>query len=277
MNTHNLFFYIHYCNCRKFNGAAGYSKKISKTIPHHEIAFFTGEKGSITAEKKRYPVKGGMLFYICPNVTHTIEIDAAEPESFLSVHFSYAQVNLDDNQWEIRAAAENLPLHTVQELKDGYQIQAVFKELVDGWNAKLPGYELVAEALLRQLIFAIFQNIKQQNRNNYAISLKIEKIIQYMQQKINHPVTLAELAALVQLSPAYLSRAFKDATGYSVIAFFNKMKIDKAKELMSEGNQKVKEAAQALGFTDEFYFSRTFKKIAGISPSEYYRQNVHGV
>ncbi|WP_310941691.1 AraC family transcriptional regulator [Clostridium estertheticum] len=43
-----------------------------------------------------------------------------------------------------------------------------------------------------------------------------------------------------------------------------------------EGDKKVKEVAQILGFTDEFYFSRIFKKIEGISPSEFYHRNVHG-
>jgi YesN/AraC family two-component response regulator len=90
-------------------------------------------------------------------------------------------------------------------------------------------------------------------------------------------VTLTELSELVQLSPTYLSRVFKETTEYSVIEFFNKMKIDKAKELIIEGNKMVREVAQILGFTDEFYFSRIFKKIEGISPSEYYNKNVHEV
>ena len=76
----------------------------------------------------------------------------------------------------------------------------------------------------------------------------------------------------MQLSSAYLSRVFKETTGYSVIEFFNKIKVDKAKELIIEGDKKVKEVAQILGFTDEFYFSRIFKKIEGISPSEFYHQ-----
>ena len=80
-----------------------------------------------------------------------------------------------------------------------------------------------------------------------------------------------------KLSPTYLSRTFKETTGYSVIEFFNKIKIDKAKELIIEGNKKIKEVAQTLGFTDEFYFSRIFKRIEGISPSEFYSKNVHGV
>ncbi|MNN92612.1 HTH-type transcriptional activator Btr [compost metagenome] len=79
------------------------------------------------------------------------------------------------------------------------------------------------------------------------------------------------------MSSTYLSRAFKEITEYTVIEFFNKLKVDKAKDMILEGDKKIKEVAQALGITDEFYFSRLFKKIEGISPSEFYSKNVHDV
>ena len=276
MKINDLFFHIHYCNCRQINEPGRYPSKITRTIKHHELIFITGGKGSIIFEKRRYPVKEGMLFYICPDVVHSINPDTEEPICFLSVHFSYARVSYNDSKWDIKNDVKMLSLHPVQELKDYYHIEDIFKKLVDNWNAKQPGYEFITKTFLQQLFIAIYQNIKKQNQN-YGTSLKIEKIIQYMHQNINNRVTLTELSELVQLSSTYLSRAFKETTGYSVIEFFNKIKIDKAKELIIEGNKRVKEVAQELGFTDEFYFSRIFKRMEGISPSEYYSKNVHGV
>lgn len=276
MNIHKLFFYIHYCNCRQFSEPARYPSKITRTIQHHELVFVTGGKGRIIIGKKSYQVKEGMLFYVCPDIPHFIEKDVEEPMCFLSVHFSYARVSFNDNKWDIKNAAEMLSLHPGQELKDYYHIENIFKKLVYSWNEKQPGYEFITKTLLQQLLIAIYQNITKQNRN-YSTTLKVEKVIQYMHQNINNRVTLTELSELVQLSSTYLSRAFKASTGYSVIEFFNKIKIDKAKELIIEGNKRVKEVAQALGFTDEFYFSRIFKRIEGISPSEYYSRNVHEV
>ncbi|MBP2630369.1 MAG: btr 2 [Firmicutes bacterium] len=272
----NLFFHIHYCKHRKLNKNEKYLGKITRTLQHHEIVFFTEGKGNIIIEKKRYSVKEGMLFYICPDVLHSIEMDTEKPVCFLSVHFSYAHVGFNESKWTIRDEVKMLPLHSAQELKNHYPIEDIFKKLVDSWNEKLPGYEFITKTLLQQLLIAIFQNMRKQNRN-YSISLKIEKIIQYMHQNINNRVTLPELSEMVHLSSFYLSRTFKESTGYSVIEYFNKMKIDKAKELIIDGNKKVKEVAQELGFSDEFYFSRIFKKIEGISPSEFYSKNIHGI
>ncbi len=272
----NLFFYIHYCNCRQLNEPGKYRSKVTRTLQHHELAFFTGGKGSIFVENKRYPVKKGMLFYICPDVLHTIDLHSEESVGVLTVHFSYAQVSFNDSKWAIRDEVKMLPLHPAQELQDYCQIEDIFKKLVDSWNAKLPGYEFISKTWLQQLLIAIFQNVRKKNQN-YSASSKVEKIIEYMHQNVNNKVTLTELSEMVHLSSFYLSRAFKNTTGYSVIEYFNKIKIDKAKELIIEGDKKVKEVAQALGFTDEFYFSRIFKKIEGISPSEFYSKNVHGV
>lgn len=106
--------------------------------------------------------------------------------------------------------------------------------------------------------------------------MQIDRIIEYMRQNINRKITLEELSGIAGLSTFYLSRAFKDATGYPIIAYFNKMKTDKAKEMLIEGNKKVKEVAYELGYTNEFYFSRIFKRIEGLSPSEFYSKNVYG-
>jgi AraC-type DNA-binding domain-containing proteins len=275
MNLKNLFFHIHYCKNRKFDATGGYPKRITRTLQHHELILITGEKGSITWERKKYSIKDGMLLYICPDVLHSMEVGTEGPGFFFSVHFSFVGVCFNDNGWDINNRVERLPLYPIQVLPDSYPIQDAFKKLTDSWNDKQPGYEFVARTLLEQLLIVIYQNTQKQNQN-YGASLKVEKIIDFMHQNINSQITLAELAELVQLSPAYLSRAFKEATEYSVIEYFNKMKIDKAKELLIEGNKKVKEVARILGFTDEFYFSRIFKKIEGLSPSEFYSKNVHG-
>ncbi|MDQ0493878.1 AraC family transcriptional regulator [Paenibacillus brasilensis] len=276
MNINKLFFHIHYCNSSKFKETGRYPRKFTRTLSHHEFVLVTEGAGNIVIGGKTYPLKQGMLFYISPGVMHSLDPDTKDPPCFLTVHFSYAQVNFNDGQWDITDEPRMLPLHAAQELKDAYSVQDLFHKLVDCWDGKLPGYELMSRTLLQQLGIAIFQSVRKQQWSG-SNSRKMEKIIQYMHQHVSSKITLTELSEMVQLSPTYLSRTFKDTTGYAVIEFFNKIKIDKAKELLIEGDKKVKEVAQALGFTDEFYFSRLFKRMEGISPSEYYSKNVHGV
>lgn len=274
MNINNLFFHLHYCNSRQRNEVLKYSHKINKIIQHHELLLITEGKGQIILRNKKYQVKEGTMLYLCPNVEYTVEIDPQDSFCFMSVHFSYATVGFNGDKWGIDKENDMLPLDFVQTLKDYYQVGSIFKRLVEDWSKKLPGYEFITKALLQQLLFEILQNIKK-NSQNYSASVKVEKIIEYMRQNINTRLTISHLSDLMQLSPTYLSGIFKATTGYSIIKFFNKIKVDKAKELIIEGDKKVKEVAKILGFTDEFYFSRIFKKIEGISPSEFYRSNIH--
>lgn len=275
MNINNLFFHLYYCNCRQPDGVVKYSSRINRTLQHHELLLVTGGKGYIRVPHKSYQLKEGTLIYLCPNVQYSINVDSVEPISFFSVHFSYATVGFDNDKWDITEENETLSLEFVQNLKDYYLVNNVFKELIENWMEKLPNYEFIAKALFQKLIYEIFQNIKN-NNENYSASLKVDKVIEYMRLNIKNKITLTELSELVRLSPAYLSKVFKEITGYSVIEFFNRIKIDKAKELIIDGDKKIKEVAQILGFTDEFYFSRIFKKIEGISPLEFYHKNVHG-
>ncbi|MFT8350191.1 AraC family transcriptional regulator [Clostridium saccharoperbutylacetonicum] len=274
MNISNLFFHIHYCNMKQFNKSLKYKFKNTRTLKHHEVGLIIGAKGNIRIENKKHKINEGILFYISPDVTYFIELDIEKAAYFMTVHFSYANVIFNDSIWNIKNESEILPLHPVQELKDYCHIGEIFKKLVSNWYEKLPNYEFVTKNLLEQLIFEVSESIKEQ-RHNYLTDLKIEKVIKYMNQNVNKKITVAELSQLVRLSLTYLSEAFKDATGYSIIKFFNKMKIDKAKELIIEGDKKIKEVAGLLGFSDEFYFSRMFKNIEGISPSEFYSRNVY--
>ena len=232
-------------------------------------------RGILYLKIKSINLRKLQLLYLRPNVQYSLELDEDEPFCALAVQFSYIKVSFNSNKWDIADGIDTLPLDSVQVLKDYYQINNVFNKLVEIWTLKLPGYEFITRTLLQQLLIEIYQN-KKNNRTNYSTSLKVEKIIEYMRREINNRLTLDDLSDLVQLSPAYLSRVFKETTGYSVIEFFNKIKVDEAKKLIIEGDKKVREVAQILGFTDEFYFSRLFKKIEGINPSEFYRKNVHG-
>ncbi|ANS74709.1 AraC family transcriptional regulator [Paenibacillus yonginensis] len=279
MNINNLFFHIHYCNSKQSQDGQSMPIKLSRTLHHHELVLLSEAQGIFNIDKKEYKLQDGMLLYIAPNIAYTLEIDSDHPVRLMTVHFSYTRVNLGEEGWGLAEERQALPLQPARQPKDFYLLEDAFRKLCESWYGKLPGYEFTSRTLLQQLFITIYQGLKQDRQNllNYSSSLKVEKIITYMHEHLSGKIMLAELSELVQLSPAYLSRTFKELTGYSVIEFFNKLKMDKAKEMLIEGNPKIKEVAGALGFQDEFYFSRLFKKSEGLSPSEFYSKNVHGV
>jgi transcriptional regulator GlxA family with amidase domain len=101
------------------------------------------------------------------------------------------------------------------------------------------------------------------------VARKIEQSISYMLQHINQPLQVATLAAAVNVSPSHYSALFKSWTGSSPIDYFIHLRMQQACRLFDSTSLNVKEVATALGYDDPFYFSRTFKTVHGVAPSEY--------
>jgi len=91
----------------------------------------------------------------------------------------------------------------------------------------------------------------------------------YVEQRLDRAVSVPEVAHYVMLSPNYLSSAFREETGLSLGHYIKSRRVDAAKELLATTTRSVKDIAYALGFNDPYTFSRTFKTVAGLSPSEF--------
>ena len=90
----------------------------------------------------------------------------------------------------------------------------------------------------------------------------------YIQQHYEKSLTLEEVAEVVQFSPHYFSKLFKERCGKSFIDYVTEVRVERAKELMEKGKS-VKEICFHVGYKDPNYFSRVFRRNTGFSPTEY--------
>ncbi len=96
----------------------------------------------------------------------------------------------------------------------------------------------------------------------------IDRILEYIDKNYNKDIGLTELSEMVGMNPAYLSVLFKDTVGKSYIKYLTALRMEKACKLLAEGN-KVSAVAAMVGISDVHYFSESFKKNIGQTPSEY--------
>lgn len=97
--------------------------------------------------------------------------------------------------------------------------------------------------------------------------------IAYIREHYMEPIGLSDVAQCCNVSPEYLSRIFKEETGVKFVDFLANFRISVGKRMLATGNYKVAEVAEAAGFSDQKYFQKVFKKICGISPAEYKKEN----
>lgn len=98
----------------------------------------------------------------------------------------------------------------------------------------------------------------------------LQAAARYIQEHIDGSLSLAEVAQVVAVSPAYLSQIFSQTVG-GFVEYINQQRINMACEYMRDPTMRVYEIALRVGFRDEKYFSKVFKKMTGMSPSEYRR------
>ena len=109
-----------------------------------------------------------------------------------------------------------------------------------------------------------FSSEKDNYKNHVVTNVKA-----YINRNLDQKLSLNEVAAAFDISPAYLSKLFGKYSELGFVNYVNYAKINAAKEMLRESNDKVYEIAAKLGFESAFYFSKVFKKIEGCSPREY--------
>ena len=104
---------------------------------------------------------------------------------------------------------------------------------------------------------------------DYKVGGLTRRAKEYIKANYAKSITLEDVAREINVSPQYLSRLFKEETGENFIDYLTGIRIRIAKSLLEGDEMSVKEICYSTGYSDPNYFSRTFKKIVGSTPTEY--------
>ena len=116
-------------------------------------------------------------------------------------------------------------------------------------------------------ISAAAENISQKEKKQ-ASSL-VEKASAYIQSHFAGELSLDDVSREINISPYYFSKLFKEETGENFVEYVTRIRIEHAKELLMQPDYSIKSICVESGFHDPNYFSRIFKKLTGLTPSEY--------
>lgn len=113
------------------------------------------------------------------------------------------------------------------------------------------------------------QKTKQRDFEGGLDTYKLQIVINYINDYLSRDLHLAELANLVQISPYYFSRLFKQSIGVTAHQYVIQCRIEKAKQLLKTQDLSLTYISQQVGFHDQSHFSKTFCKIVGLTPKKY--------
>ena len=147
------------------------------------------------------------------------------------------------------------------------EVKAAPWELMRGYQ-QLYGFEEVFDWLIDNCR-KIMERYEETQKNQEARPIRLAK--QYINENYNKAISLESVSNHIGFNPAYFSSMFKKATGQNFMEYVIEIRILNARNLLVQTNQDVAEIAAKVGYTDLKYFSRIFKKMTNLTPSEYRR------
>ncbi|MFV0414102.1 MAG: helix-turn-helix domain-containing protein [Oscillospiraceae bacterium] len=151
------------------------------------------------------------------------------------------------------------------------------KQLERSINAP-PGSEQMVKLCLESLLIELYRNgqqpAAQPQRPTSLIKEKtqqdfIDNVVTYMESNMHKRLTLADICRDNLVGRSHLQKIFREKTGGGAMEYFGRLKIEAAKRMIREGKRNFTEVSAALGYNSIHYFSRHFKKVTGMTPSEY--------
>lgn len=222
--------------------------------------FFYIVKGCFYIDDGRGEMKfsAGQIVYLPYNVTYRSRWDTAEEGKYLSVNFV-----LNDAGGNMISLNEHICL-LVTDRKN--ELLNLFSEIHEKWTTGSYGYKLETRSLFYEILYRISVNAEHSSLKSSRN--KIYRAILYLENNYMSDITASELADMINVKECMFRRSFKAEKGMSPVKYRNMLRLKKAYEMLSSGEFSVLEAAMLTSFDDAGYFSKLFKSMYGISPSQ---------
>lgn len=258
--------------------------------PYSRIYLITEGFGVIRLHGRTIELHPGNL-YLIPCFT---KIDMACPNSFRHyyIHFTARiETGLDilsifECRHQVEAARHNigpalferlLTLNPDRQLFEYDARKPIYPKALDRAHQldekKSPANLLETNALMRLLLSVFFADCDQPQTHNTLHGLtRFGAVLEYIRRHLNGTITIEDLAEIAGLNPTYFSNLFSRYMGIPPVQYINKQRIEEAQRLLFSTDDTLYKIARTVGFSDEYYFSRIFKKIVGIAPDHYRKQ-----
>ncbi|NLL79340.1 MAG: AraC family transcriptional regulator [Clostridiales bacterium] len=234
-----------------------------------ELFFVTGGLGQFRIENQTYPVENNRLIIVNPHVEHT-EI------SFHSSPLEYIVLGVEGFELSV-SEEQNGQFCIVNFSNIRETILCWLQNMLREIEIKKTGYEIVCQNLLEILVILLMRQTKsaatlapiRHNPSRLCASVR-----RYIESHYKENITLDMLAEMVHVSKYHMVHAFTEEYGISPISHLNSCRLKESRQLLETTDYSLSTISRLLGFSSPSYFSQSFRRAEGISPTEY-RKKIH--
>lgn len=257
-----------------------------RVIPDSQLFYVVSGSAELIIGGKTYGIRSGECVHYGPECPH--ELFAAEGTDYYSIHFHWRHESTAPVHpgLSIRAAGREesagRPLHPAPDIPPYGPtalpthftvtgLEPVLTKIVKEYELEQPGYGAALRGLMTQTVTDIFRQLLNVRAASSVSGGKIEPAIAAMREEPGRNWTVTELAAMCGYHPIHFSKLFKEEIGLLPKQYVIGERIKQAKRALLQG-EKIEVLAERLGFTSIHYFSHRFKKLTGLTPTEFRMQ-----
>lgn len=236
---------------------------MGKPKPSHTLLWFKNCRAKITdINGEVLIVEKNQVAFMSKGIEYTVEFFDTAPNQDDSIVFHFQLKNMD-NEEITPTFSPQICIKNVDTTM-AYLIESAAEE----FNKNIVCIPIITSVIYQMLGLAC------QRQRKRVVSHKFKYIqegIELMEN--NSDKTLNEIAQICGVSEGHFRKLFREYSGENPIEFRQKHRIEKAKQLLLLDTHSIGEIAEELNFSDIYHFSKTFKKITGLSPQNYIKQS----
>lgn len=229
---------------------------LRQLIDFNDLTYVYAGKGYYLVDGTRIDVYPGCLLSIPIGCWREAYTDAKDPLKLYAINY-----NMYD--YQLNHVSPELPLCV--NIGINKELLHSLDTLARIWALKEPTYPLMAASTFLNILSLIVMTLKAE-KTAYG-DARVKMVADYVLSHINQTILTKELAGLSELHPVYLNTLVQKHTGLTLRNFVNRIKINVAEDMIQHEKIPVQEAALRCGYSDIYYFSKTFKKVKGYPPS----------
>ncbi|MFD8688237.1 helix-turn-helix transcriptional regulator [Streptomyces sp. NPDC059651] len=145
---------------------------------------------------------------------------------------------------------------------------ALFEAIADETTGNRPHRQVMARAMVAQVVVSLTRD-RTVRGSGKPVPPWLVQVLDHIEHRHTQPLSVAELAAVPHLSPAYLRERFRAETGHTLTGHIQHVRLRTARVLLATTDLDISQVRRASGFGGPSHFARTFRTAAGCSPTEY--------
>lgn len=274
INTENFNPHIYYTFKRKFDDT-------HETNQHcHDFAsliYVLSGTCTYNIADSIYQIKKGDMIVLNPGVLHGKIMKPGE--DIMEMHIGFGNIFIDGLPKNHIIEFGSCPVISLQDYEQEY-LKCCSDICYEQENNE-PGSELMLKICVMKLLVLFLKTTRgEQKRAEKSLvsfdssekSAIVSTLMTFLGDNYMRPISLETISKSIYLSPAYISKVFKEEMGVSPINYLIKIRLAKARELLLEGRLSIKSVARSVGYEDVYYFSKLYKKYHAVPPSKVRRQ-----